>query len=274
MTAPARSRIRVAGIVQGVGFRPFVHALAAEFGLAGFVGNDESGVLIEVEGPPAALTGFVAAIRERPPSLAVVTGVDVAPVAVVGDASFTIAPSSARGPRSTLISPDTATCADCLRELCDPADRRFRYPFINCTNCGPRFTIVTGVPYDRASTTMAPFPMCAECAREYADPADRRFHAQPVCCPACGPSLRFAWTARGGQGGQESHLHATTPHESGFPATPGPARAHTDPIAAITRRGWCAAPVALTSICAPRITERRSPSSRRPSRSSAARSSR
>ena len=120
----------------------------------------------------------------------------VAALPAVGDAAFTIAPSTARGPRTTLISPDTATCADCLRELHDPADRRYRYPFTNCTNCGPRFTIVTGVPYDRAATTMAPFPMCADCAREYADPADRRFHAQPVCCPACGPRLRFAWTRR------------------------------------------------------------------------------
>ncbi len=161
MTAPARTRIRVAGIVQGVGFRPFVHALAAEFGLAGFVGNDETGVLIEAEGPPEALTGFVAALRDRPPELAVVTGVDVSPVAAVGDAAFVIAPSTAHGPRTTLVSPDTATCADCLRELFDPADRRHRYPFTNCTNCGPRFTIVTGVPYDRAATTMAPFPMCA-----------------------------------------------------------------------------------------------------------------
>ena len=194
MTAPARTRIRVAGIVQGVGFRPFVHALAAEFGLAGFVGNDETGVLIEAEGPPEALTGFVAALRDRPPALAVVTGVDVSAVAAVGDAAFVIAPSTAHGPRTTLVSPDTATCADCLRELFDPADRRHRYPFTNCTNCGPRFTIVTGVPYDRAATTMAPFPMCADCAREYADPADRRFHAQPVCCPACGPRLRFGWT--------------------------------------------------------------------------------
>ena len=200
LTAPARTRIRVAGIVQGVGFRPFVHALAAEFGLAGFVGNDETGVLIEAEGPPAALTGFVAALRDRPPALAVVTGVDVRPLTAVGDAAFTIAPSTAHGPRTTLVSPDTATCADCLRELRDPADRRHRYPFTNCTNCGPRFTIVTGVPYDRAATTMAPFPMCADCAREYADPADRRFHAQPVCCPACGPRLR--WTGRGDASGR------------------------------------------------------------------------
>lgn len=213
MTAPARTRIRVAGIVQGVGFRPFVHALAAEFGLAGFVGNDETGVLIEAEGPPEALTGFVAALRDRPPALAVVTGVDVSPVAAVGDAAFVIAPSTAHGPRTTLVSPDTATCADCLRELFDPTDRRHRYPFINCTNCGPRFTIVTGVPYDRAATTMAPFPMCADCAREYADPADRRFHAQPVCCPACGPRLRFAQAAAGRP---ESHA---TRRERGFPDT-------------------------------------------------------
>ena len=209
MTAPARTRIRVAGIVQGVGFRPFVHALAAEFGLAGFVGNDETGVLIEAEGPPEALTGFVAALRDRPPALAVVTGVDVSPVAAVGDAAFVIAPSTAHGPRTTLVSPDTATCADCLRELFDPADRRHRYPFTNCTNCGPRFTIVTGVPYDRAATTMAPFPMCADCAREYADPADRRFHAQPVCCPACGPRLRFARADRGLPGKPRSRHHAS-----------------------------------------------------------------
>jgi len=227
MTAPARSRIRVAGIVQGVGFRPFVYALAAEFGLAGFVGNDERGVLIEAEGPPAALSRFVAALRERPPALAVVTGVDVAPLTATGDAAFTIAPSTARGPRNTLVSADTATCADCLRELRDPADRRHRYPFTNCTNCGPRFTIVTGVPYDRAATTMAPFPMCADCAREYADPADRRFHAQPVCCPACGPRLRFVWTARGCP---ESHVQDMWRPERGFHDTT--ASAPADPTAA------------------------------------------
>jgi hydrogenase maturation protein HypF len=227
MTAPARSRIRVAGIVQGVGFRPFVHALAAELGLAGFVGNDETGVLIEAEGPPAALSQFVAALRERPPALAVVTDVDVSPLAALGEAAFTIAPSTARGPRTTLVSPDTATCADCLRELRDPADRRHRYPFTNCTNCGPRLTIVTGVPYDRAATTMAPFPMCADCAREYADPADRRFHAQPVCCPACGPRLRFVWTARDCP---ESHVQDMWRPERGFHDTA--ASAPADPIAA------------------------------------------
>jgi hydrogenase maturation protein HypF len=220
-----------------------VHALAAEFGLAGFVGNDETGVLIEAEGAPEALTGFVAALRDRPPALAVVTGVDVSSVAVVGDAAFVIAPSTAHGARTTLVSPDTATCADCLRELFDPADRRHRYPFTNCTNCGPRFTIVTGVPYDRAATTMAPFPMCADCAREYTDPADRRFHAQPVCCPACGPRLRFAWTGRADPQGvpvcaavlprQEGHLHVAWCQEGGFPDTATAAdRPSVDPITA------------------------------------------
>ncbi|MBO0873569.1 MAG: carbamoyltransferase HypF, partial [Pseudonocardia sp.] len=187
----ARRRIRVGGIVQGVGFRPFVYGLAGEFGLAGFVGNDESGVLIEAEGDPAALAEFTAAVATRAPALAVVTEVTASEVAARGESGFTIAPSRSSGPRRTLISPDTATCADCLAELADPADRRYRYPFINCTNCGPRLTIVTDVPYDRPFTTMARFPMCPACAAEYHDPADRRFHAQPVCCPACGPALRF-----------------------------------------------------------------------------------
>ncbi|GAA3109160.1 carbamoyltransferase HypF [Pseudonocardia yunnanensis] len=186
-----RARIRVSGIVQGVGFRPFVHGLAGELGLAGFVGNDESGVVIEAEGSAHALDALLTALRDRPPALALVTDVAATGMPVLGDTAFAIAPSSARGPRATLISPDTATCADCLAELRDPSDRRYRHPFITCTNCGPRFTIVTGVPYDRVATTMAGFPMCTACAAEYHDPADRRFHAQPVCCPDCGPTLRL-----------------------------------------------------------------------------------
>nr|WP_312860109.1 carbamoyltransferase HypF [Pseudonocardia bannensis] len=186
----------MSGIVQGVGFRPFVYGLAGELGLAGFVGNDESGVFIEAEGPPAALDALLSALRERPPPLAVVTDVAATGIAVLGDTAFAIAASASTGRRATLISPDTATCADCLAELRDPVDRRYRHPFINCTNCGPRFTIVTGVPYDRAVTTMAGFPMCAACAAEYHDPADRRFHAQPVCCPECGPTLRFTPAGR------------------------------------------------------------------------------
>ncbi|GAA4558209.1 carbamoyltransferase HypF [Pseudonocardia xishanensis] len=194
-----RRAIRVAGIVQGVGFRPFVHVLAGRLGLAGFVGNDERGVLIEAEGGAAALDALEAALVAEPPPAALVTAVTARRVPARGDHGFVIAPSVARSRAATLISPDLATCRDCVAELFDPADRRFRHPFLSCTNCGPRFTIVTGVPYDRATTTMADFPMCAACAREYRDPADRRFHAQPICCPDCGPVLRFlpGWTESG-----------------------------------------------------------------------------
>ena len=201
--APVQRRaIRVSGLVQGVGFRPYVHAVASRLGVAGFVGNDERGVIIEAEASAAALDALLAEIRDRPPPLAVVTAVSAATVPVRGERGFSIAASTAGGPAATLISADAATCADCLRELRDPADRRYRHPFITCTNCGPRFTIVTGVPYDRVSTTMSGFPMCPACAREYHDPADRRFHAQPICCHDCGPRLEFLsrerWTSDGG----------------------------------------------------------------------------
>ncbi|WP_392970225.1 carbamoyltransferase HypF [Streptomyces sp. LN245] len=189
--APGRERrhITVTGVVQGVGFRPFVYTLAQELGLTGWVTNNARGVEAEVEGPAADVAEFCARIGTRPPPLAVVESVEHRAVPLENDGSvFTIRPSSG-GPGRTLVSPDTATCDDCLRELADPADRRYRHPFITCTHCGPRFTIVTSLPYDRDSTTMAGFPMCADCAREYTDPADRRFHAQPIACPACGPRL-------------------------------------------------------------------------------------
>src|SRR5919205_180496 len=195
--ALTRTRVRVEGIVQGVGFRPFVHALAGRLGLAGLVGNDAGGVFVEVEGAAGMVGGFLEAVAAEAPPLAVIERVTASPLAPTGAIGFEIAPSRVGGERQTLVSPDTATCADCLRELADPADRRYRYPFINCTNCGPRFTIVRDVPYDRPNTTMAGFAMCDHCAREYHDPADRRFHAQPVCCPACGPTLRL--TARDGR---------------------------------------------------------------------------
>ncbi|GII83697.1 carbamoyltransferase [Sphaerisporangium siamense] len=179
------------GIVQGVGFRPFVHRLATGLGLHGVVGNDERGVLIEVEGNPEAVAAFTDAVRHRPPPLASVERVTTRPLPVTGEPGFRIVPSTGRDHGRALISPDVATCDDCLRELFDPADRRHLYPFINCTACGPRFTIVTASPYDRAGTTMAPFAMCPACAAEYHDPSSRRFHAQPVCCPACGPRLRL-----------------------------------------------------------------------------------
>jgi hydrogenase maturation protein HypF len=184
-----RMAVRVEGIVQGVGFRPFVYALATRLGLGGLVGNDADGVFAEVEGEPAALRKFLSALERDAPPLARVERVTATSMALAGTASFEIVASEPAGRRRTLVAADTATCADCLRELADPDDRRFRYPFTNCTNCGPRFTIVKDVPYDRPLTTMAGFEMCEQCAAEYHDPANRRFHAQPTCCPVCGPRL-------------------------------------------------------------------------------------
>jgi hydrogenase maturation protein HypF len=186
-----RASVRVEGVVQGVGFRPFVYALATRLGLAGWVGNDVDGVFAEVEGSAACVGEFLGLLEARPPPLARVDRVTAAAMTPTGAPGFSIVASDHTGRRRALVSPDSATCDDCLAELADPADRRYAYPFINCTNCGPRFTIVTGVPYDRSLTTMAPFTMCAACEAEYHDPADRRFHAQPACCPACGPRLRL-----------------------------------------------------------------------------------
>jgi hydrogenase maturation protein HypF len=186
-----RQRLHVRGIVQGVGFRPFVYALAQRHGLAGFVGNDSSGVFIEVEGTAAALAAFGAGLRGETPPLAVIESVEAEPLATCGDDAFVIVTSAAQAGASTLVSPDMCICDDCLRELFDPANRRHRYPFINCTNCGPRFTIIKDVPYDRPLTTMRDFALCPACAREYHDPSDRRFHAQPNACPVCGPRVWF-----------------------------------------------------------------------------------
>jgi hydrogenase maturation protein HypF len=183
-----RQRVRVRGTVQGVGFRPFVWRLARELGLDGWVLNDAEGVLAEVQGAPFALAEFLRRVAADAPPLARVDAVEHEPRPVEPGGGFAIAESRG-GAAATAVTPDAATCAACLAELFDPADRRFRYPFINCTHCGPRFTITHGVPYDRPRTTMAPFAMCPECAREYADPADRRFHAQPDACAACGPRL-------------------------------------------------------------------------------------
>jgi hydrogenase maturation protein HypF len=189
VAANVRTSVRVEGVVQGVGFRPFVYSLATRLGLAGWVGNDVDGVFAEVEGPAERIRDFLAALERDAPPLARVERVSAQPMTPQGRPGFAIVASDMTGRRRALVSADSATCADCLRELADPADRRFGYPFINCTNCGPRFTIVRDVPYDRPLTTMAGFAMCAACAAEYHDPANRRFHAQPVCCPACGPRL-------------------------------------------------------------------------------------
>jgi hydrogenase maturation protein HypF len=193
MRAPTQERreISVRGIVQGVGFRPFVYALARRQGLAGLVRNDAEGVHIEAEGLTEELELFLRAIEEEAPPLAVVEAVFWRPLAVLKEKDFRIEESQEGVRRQALISPDVATCEECFEEIFDPADRRYRYPFTNCTNCGPRFTITRSVPYDRAMTTMARFEMCSECQREYDDPSDRRFHAQPNACPVCGPRVRL-----------------------------------------------------------------------------------
>jgi hydrogenase maturation protein HypF len=186
-----RCSVRVAGVVQGVGFRPFVVRLARELQLSGLVGNDSAGVFVEVEGPGPALDAFAARLVAEAPPLASVDSISVAPITPTGATDFVIVESAVVDGARTLVPPDVATCDDCLDDVADPGDRRHRYPFTNCTNCGPRFTIIRDLPYDRPNTTMAAFTMCPDCAAEYHDPADRRFHAQPIACPACGPQLAF-----------------------------------------------------------------------------------
>ncbi len=185
----ARRRLLVNGIVQGVGFRPFVYRIALGFGLKGFIRNTSSGVLIEVQGSSMLLDSFVCTLQSDLPPLARIEAIKESTLDCIAEERFVIADSSAGAEVETLIPPDIALCSDCRSELLDPANRRFRYPFINCTNCGPRYTIVGRLPYDRPSTSMHSFVMCPECEQEYHDPLDRRFHAQPNACPVCGPSL-------------------------------------------------------------------------------------
>ncbi|HET9606917.1 MAG TPA: carbamoyltransferase HypF [Nitrospira sp.] len=191
-----RARIVVRGAVQGVGFRPFVYRLAGQLGLNGWVLNSTAGVFVEVEGEGGTVRQFLLRLeRERPPR-AIIQSLEFAILDPAGYQGFEIRYSDESGAKSVLILPDVATCADCLRETLDPHDRRYRYPFTNCTNCGPRFSIIEALPYDRPNTSMKKFPMCSQCDREYHDPSDRRFHAQPNACPHCGPQLEF-WDAAG-----------------------------------------------------------------------------
>jgi hydrogenase maturation protein HypF len=195
-----RQRITVTGVVQGVGFRPFVHRTAVELGLAGFVGNDSGSVFLEIQGDPARVRELARRLRSGAPPLARISSVSVTDLAIRRDCApeFRIVASRTVSGAATPIPPDVAICDDCVSELFDPRNRRYRHPFVTCTNCGPRFTIITGLPYDRPATTMSSFDMCTRCATEYHDPTDRRFHAQPIACPDCGPSLRFR--AAGGHG--------------------------------------------------------------------------
>ncbi len=193
-----RQRFTVVGVVQGVGFRPFVHRIATDLGLAGFVGNDSGAVFIEVQGPLARIDEFGRRLRAEAPPLSRINAVSIADVEAdtAGGDGFHIVGSRAAPGATTPIPPDIAVCDDCIAELFNPADRRYRHPFVTCTNCGPRFTIIRALPYDRPATTMSAFAMCDRCADEYRDPADRRFHAQPIACPDCGPSLWFAGPER------------------------------------------------------------------------------
>ena len=205
--------IHVTGIVQGVGMRPFVYREAMAHGICGWVLNAGDGVHIEAHAPADALDAFVAALSEHAPAAARVEYVEVVDLAAHGwdtanEQGFRIVASQDQTAHTTLVSPDIATCDDCLRELFDPADRRYHYPFINCTNCGPRFTIIRSLPYDRAATSMNCFPMCPECAAEYADPLDRRFHAQPDACFDCGPHITWREASVGGEPGEAAALPA------------------------------------------------------------------
>lgn len=185
-------QIRIEGIVQGVGFRPFIYRIATERALTGTVLNDSQGVLIDIEGPEAVVAAFISRIKDELPPLAIISRMQTTDCAAIGQTDFTIVESQASSSRIAQIAPDSHVCPDCLLELFNPADRRYRYPFINCTNCGPRYSIVTDIPYDRPLTTMVDFPMCSACQSEYVDPVSRRFHAQPNACAKCGPQLSFA----------------------------------------------------------------------------------
>ena len=186
-----RKKIIVQGIVQGVGFRPFIYNLAESFNISGFVSNTSQGVIIEAESELNIIDSFIDEITAKSPPLAVITNVNSAEIRVQNSSDFVIKKSDSVDSISTLISPDIAVCDDCLEELLDPNDRRYLYPFINCTNCGPRYTIIDNIPYDRPYTSMKDFKMCPECQSEYDDPSNRRFHAQPNACPNCGPQIKL-----------------------------------------------------------------------------------
>ena len=204
-TIAQRIRVEVDGTVQGVGFRPFVYRLARELELAGWISNKRDGLLIEVEGAAGAIEVFLHRLETDSPASAYVEGLRTDVIPVQDDMSFSIRASSESGQRILVIPPDLATCADCRRELADPTDHRFRYPFLTCTQCGPRFSLLTAIPYDRSNTTMAGFELCSACRTEYEDEADRHFHAEPIACPACGPHVTL-WNEEGRDvaGGEEA----------------------------------------------------------------------
>ena len=223
-SADVRQRFTVTGVVQGVGFRPFVHRIASELGLAGFVGNDSGAVFLEAQGDRARIDEFANRLRAQAPPLARISTVSVVEVALetaCGSEFRIVSSQAAAGAKApkTPIPPDIAVCDDCVAELFDPDDRRYRHPFVTCTNCGPRFTIIRALPYDRPATAMSAFAMCERCAVEYHDPADRRFHAQPIACPDCGPSLWFS-SQTGRVNGSDAALAAAQRALAGGPGGP------------------------------------------------------
>ncbi len=218
--------LHITGIVQGVGFRPFVYNLAVELGLAGWVLNASDGVYVLVQGPAETVDAFPDLVRERKPTMSVVEDIVAEEVEPEPLSDFAIRASRAEEGAMTLVSPDIATCPDCLAELFSAGDRRERYPFINCTNCGPRFTIIEDVPYDRPMTTMRDFPMCERCAAEYGDPRDRRFHAQPDACFICGPRLYLNPPGGAGTGAHPPlRQSSSAAPESAVPPAPAPGAA-------------------------------------------------
>ena len=220
-----RRHFLIEGIVQGVGFRPYVHRLARQLGLSGWARNTAAGLELELEGPAAALDAFGEALRTAPPPLAVVEGVHTRDIPPTGEAGFVIRPS-AGGEAATLVSPDLAPCAACLAEMQNPKGRRYRYPFINCTDCGPRFSIIRRLPYDRPATTMAGFQMCPDCEAEYKDIRSRRYHAQPNCCPVCGPRAFYLDAAGARQPGDPIALAQKTLAAGGILAVKGTGGIH------------------------------------------------
>jgi len=203
-TVPSACSIRVRGVVQGVGFRPLVYRLAQANALFGWVFNDEQGVVIHLEGNPQALENFVHELQAHPPAAACISEIDVQPTTLTGIANFTIRESPRGQPLTTRVSPDLPVCEDCLAEMLDPSNRRYRYPYINCTNCGPRYTVILSLPYDRSNTTMKAWPLDRQCSAEYHNPADRRFHAQPIACPECGPKYSLLAGKEASDGDAES----------------------------------------------------------------------
>jgi hydrogenase maturation protein HypF len=220
---PARLKLAIRGAVQGVGFRPFVFRLATGLGLAGWVNNSPQGVFLEVEGPRAALEGFLLRLESEKPPRSSIQSLEASWLDPIGHTVFEIRESETGGDKTALVLPDIATCPDCLREVFDPKNRRYRYPFTNCTNCGPRFSIIESLPYDRANTSMKAFAQCPQCQAEYDDPRDRRFHAQPNACPSCGPQ-RELWRGTDREGTADLNLKGTQPRAA--------ARAHEALVAA------------------------------------------